>query len=249
MMLRWVPRILAGDNFRPFTSLKTDLESTVPSKLPQVIFVEPMYGDAPHFGHSTDDHAPSGISNGQEFLMQVYNALTSSMSFWKRSVTYVGYDEHGGFFDHVSPPLITTNPPANVTYDPLLSLGPRTPAYVLSPFVKPGACVHNTFDHTSVLKFIAEKFGNGSYSPEVDARPVESLSAALNFDSPISVPPAAPAMNDYLSRQPQSNPFVVTVPTPDTDLQKAFREGITEMKRQGGESHPTFGSLLQQVPN
>src|SRR6266568_776317 len=125
-MLRWVRRILTTDNFRPFTSLKIDLESTPPSKLPQVIFVEPTYGDAPHFGHWTDDHAPSGISNGQEFLMQIYNAVTSSLSFWNRSLTFVGYDEHGGFFDHVSPPLITTNPPPNATYDSFLSFGPRT---------------------------------------------------------------------------------------------------------------------------
>jgi len=248
MMLKWVARILTSDNFRPLDRLKTDLESTPPSKLPQVIFVEPTYGDAPHFGHWTDDHAPSGISNGQEFLMQVYNAITSGLSFWNRSLTFVGYDEHGGFFDHVSPPLIKTAASSGVTYDPFLSLGPRTPAYVISPFVKANACVHNLFDHTSVLKFIAQRFGNGSYSAEVDARPVESLSAALNFDSPILRPPPAPAMNTYLSLQPPSNPFTVTVPPPETDLQKAFRAGTTEMKRQGGDNHPTFGSLLQLVP-
>ena len=248
MMLRWVPRILTSDNFRSFSSLKTDLESTPPAQLPKVIFVEPDYGDAPHFGRSTDDHAPSGISGGQEFLMQVYNAVISSGSFWNRSLTFVGYDEHGGFFDHVSPPLIRTNPPTSTSYDPFLSLGPRTPAYVLSPFVKAGACVHKTFDHTSVLKFVAEKFGNGSYSLEVDARPVESLSRALNFDSPLSKPPPAPAMDEYLNRQPQANPFEVTIPSTGTDLQEAFREGIAEMKRQGGNSHPTLGPLLQQVP-
>jgi phospholipase C len=249
MMLRWVPRILAGDNFRPFAHLKTDLESTPPAKLPQVIFVEPTYGDAPHFGHWTDDHAPSGISNGQEFLMEVYNAVTSSLSFWNRSLTFVGYDEHGGFFDHVSPPLVKTTSPSGVTYDPFLSLGPRTPAYILSPFVKASRCVSNIFDHTSLLKFIAERFGNGSYSLDVDPRPVENLSAALSFDSPILTPPPAPEMNSFLSRQPPSNPFVVTVPPPETDLQKAFREGTAEMKRQGGDTHAIFGSLLQHVPS
>jgi phospholipase C len=248
MMLRWVPRILAGENFRPFSSLKSDLESTPPAKLPQVIFVEPTYGDCPHFGHWTDDHAPSGISNGQEFLMQVYNAVTSSLSFWKSSLTFVGYDEHGGFFDHVSPPLVRTETDASFKDGPFLSLGPRTPAYILSPFVTPGRCVRDTFDHTSVLKFIGEKFGNGGYLPEVDARNVQNLSATLNFDSPITNPPPAPPMDAYLSKQPKSNPFVVTIPPPETELQKAFREGTAEMKRQGGDNHQTFGSLLQQLP-
>jgi phospholipase C len=249
MMLRWVPRILAGDNFRPFDQLKTDLESTPPGELPQVIFVEPTYGDAPHFGHSTDDHAPSGISNGQEFLMQVYNAVTSSLAFWKRSLTVICYDEHGGFFDHVSPPLIGTNPPPGANYPDFVSLGPRIPGFLISPYVKAGACVHNTFDHTSVLKLIGLKFGDGSYSDEVDGRQVENLSAALSFDVPIIPPAPAPAMNDYLAKQPKANPFDVTVPSPQTELQQAFREGTAEMKRQNGEAHPTFGKLLQQVPN
>ncbi|HWV99194.1 MAG TPA: alkaline phosphatase family protein [Candidatus Acidoferrum sp.] len=248
MMLRWVRRILAGGNFRSFDELKTDLESTPPSQLPKVIFVEPDYGDAPHLGRSTDDHAPSGISDGQEFLMQVYNAITSSLSFWNRSLTFVGYDEHGGFFDHVSPPLVRTDAPAGASYAPFLSLGPRTPAYVLSPFVKAGACVHDVFDHTSVLKFIAEKFGGGSYSAEVDPRPVASLSKALSFDQPITNPPPAPAMDAYLARQPKANPYEVTMPSGGTELQQAFLAGVAEMKSQGGGNHPTFGALLQQVP-
>jgi phospholipase C len=248
MMLKWVGRILTSDNFRDFKYLKTDLESTPPSKLPQVIFVEPTYGDAPHLGHWTDDHAPSGISYGQEFLMQVYNAITSSLSFWNRSLTFVGYDEHGGFFDHVSPPLISTKMPSNAQNGDFKSLGPRTPAYILSPFVKAGASANNLFDHTSLLKFIGEKFGSGSYSDEVDSRPVESLSTALNFDNPITSPPPPPPTDAYLAKQPKVNPFDVTIPPGDTTLQQAFREGIAEMKRQGGDNHPTFGTLLKQVP-
>lgn len=179
--------------------------------------------------------------------MQVYNDVTSSLSFWKRSLTVICYDEHGGFFDHVSPPLITTNPPPGSSYPAFTSLGPRTPAFVISPFVKAGACVASIFDHTSVLKFIGSKFGNGSYSAEVDERPVENLTAALSFDAPITRPEPAPAMDGYLAKRPPSNPFA-TVPVPETELQQAFREGTSEMKRQGGETHPSFGPLLQQVP-
>ena len=108
--------------------------------------------------------------------------------------------------------------------------------------------MHSTFDHTSVLKFVAEKFGNGSYSAAVDARAVDSLSKALNFDSPILTPEPAPAMDAYLAKKPKSNPLEVTIPAPQTELRQAFREGAAEMKRQGGETHPTLGPLLQQVP-
>ncbi len=214
-----------------------------------MIFIEPTYGDAPHLGRSTDDHAPSGISDGQEFLMQVYNAVTATPSFWRSSVLIVTYDEHGGFFDHVSPPLIPTDPPPGASYTPFESLGVRTPAYVISPFVKP-CPVHSLFDHTSVLKFLGEKFGaNGSYSSLVDARPVESVSATLDFANPILVSPPVPAVNDYLNQRPPA-PAGATVPAPDNELKESFRQGTEEMKRKGGgPDHPKFGTLLQQIPD
>ena len=250
MMLHWIPRILLSDHFRPFSRFESDMANTPPAKRPQVIFIEPMYGDCPHLGRCTDDHAPSGISDGQEFLMQVYNAVTASPSFWRSSVTIVAYDEHGGFFDHVSPPLIPTEPPPGANYPPFKSLGVRTPGYIFSPFVKRGAVAHNIFDHTSVLKLIGERFGpNGSYSPAVDARPVESLSAALDFSAPINISPAGPSMDAYIHALPLPDPLLAEIPPADTDLRKNFRDAIDEMKRQGaGPDHPKFGTLLSQVP-
>jgi phospholipase C len=182
--------------------------------------------------------------------MQVYNSVIASPSFWKNSVTIVSYDEHGGFFDHVSPPLISTAPPPGDNYTSFKSLGVRTPGYIISPFVKPGAVAHNLFDHTSALKFIGERFGPaGLYSPVVDARPVESLSAALDFSSPITNPPAGPEMDTYIHQLPPPDPMLANIPDPDTDLRKSFREAIDEMKRRGaGPDHLKFGTLLSQVP-
>jgi phospholipase C len=248
-MFRWIPRILLSDHFRPFDQFESDMANTPPSKRPSVIFIEPAYGDSPHLGRSTDDHAPSGISDGQEFLMQVYNAVRASPSFWRNSVTIVTYDEHGGFFDHVSPPMIPADPPPGANYPQFRSLGVRTPTYIISPFVKPGV-VPNLFDHTSVLKFIGEKFGpKGLYSPVVDARPVESVSAALDFSAPINNPPPGPSMDAYIHAVPPANPLVAEIPPPDNELRQSFRDAIDEMKRQGaGADHPKFGTLLSQVP-
>jgi phospholipase C len=247
MMLKWVPEILGNDRFRSFSDLETDLVNTPADELPQVIFVEPTYGDAPHVGPSTDDHAPAGISDGQELLMQVYNAVTASPAFWSKALMFVSYDEHGGFFDHVSPPLIPTAPPQTGLYPQFDSLGVRVPAYIISPFVAAGGVNHLVFDHTSILKLLGQKFDPaGSYSPAVDARPVKSIGDALNFNIPISDSPVAPALNDYLTpRQPAP---ALTAPIPRTQLQQAFRDSVEEMKRQGaGPDHKKFGSLLQQM--
>jgi phospholipase C len=250
MMLDWVGEILANDHFRCFSDLAGDLMNSAPGDLPQVIFVEPTYQDAPHLGLATDEHAPAGVSNGQEFLIQVYNALANS-PFWPNALMIVDYDENGAFFDHVSPPMVPTAPPAGAVWSdasPFASLGPRTPAYVISPFVKPGSLFHGILDHTSMLKFLGEKFGqNRSYSALVDARPVQSVSAVLNFDSPITNAPAAPALDGYLAGRPPAPPGA-TVPAPNTNLQKGFQQAVTNLRQGGADStHPKFGELLGEL--
>jgi phospholipase C len=252
MMVKWVPEILLNRNFRLFKDLAGDLMNSAPDDLPQVIFVEPTYQDAPHLGFATDEHAPSGVSNGQEFLMQVYNALVNS-PFWSNSLMIVDYDENGAFFDHVSPPMIATAPQTGATWSnpsPFISLGPRIPAYLISPFVKPGSVYHGTLDHTSVLKLIGEKFGNnGSYSPLVDARQVGSISEVLDFDNPISDAPAAPPLDAYLALRAPA-PTVATVPTPDTNLKKGFQQAISNLKQNGANMNdPKFGELIYEMDN
>jgi len=246
IMPKWLPSILFSSNFKCFEDLESDIKNTSPDKLPQVIFIEPTYQDAPHTGTATDDHAPDGISNGQDFLMRVYKAVTANPDFWKGVLMIVDYDEHGGFFDHVAPPLIETAAPdgANWSGSTFKSLGIRTPAFLISPYVKAGAVTHNLFDHTSVLKLLGEKFGGGSYSPAVDHRAVGSISHALDFSNPIIPAPAPLALDAYLAAKPPP-PAGVIAPEPKTSLQLAFSNVIDNMKLHGADSsHPKFGQLL-----
>ncbi len=86
----------------------------------------------------------------------------------------ITYDEHGGFFDHVAPPGTRHGRPEffdenkvdektgekGVGLLPLLHpdgrhfLGPRVPAFVISPLVKSGSVCKDMFDHTSIIKSI-----------------------------------------------------------------------------------------------
>jgi phospholipase C len=99
---------------------------------------------------------------------------------WENVFGPISYDEHGSIFDHVEPPKVPTQPPAGANYAPFETLGVRVPGIVVSPFVQPGSVFHNLFDHTSVLKFLGEKYGGGKYSKFVDPRAVESISAVLD---------------------------------------------------------------------
>jgi phospholipase C len=71
-------------------------------QLPQVSFVDPSFG---LFGIQTenDEHPPVDIQRGQAFISQVVNAVRNG-PFWKDSIIFITYDEHGGFYDHVAPP-------------------------------------------------------------------------------------------------------------------------------------------------
>ena len=82
-------------------------------------------------------------------------------------VMVVTYDEHGGFFDHVSPLLVTADcGPGN---EPFKSTGIRVPSFVVSPFVSPGDIYHNNLDHTSILEFLSEWLTPGTPYSQVVA--------------------------------------------------------------------------------
>jgi phospholipase C len=186
-----------SDNFRDFEDYFHDMQVEPIDSGPQVIIVEPSYGDAPHIGpdHPNDNHPPLAIGWGEDFLRRAYQAATVNPARWSKTVLIYYYDEHGGFHDHVPPPAIgyqTRGNPAH-TFE---SLGPRVPAIVVSPLVDRGSVCSALFDHTSVLQLLAELFTPGNpYSAEVDERReqgISSLSAALG-DAPRADIPMAPS--------------------------------------------------------
>jgi phospholipase C len=254
LMPNQIPAILGEINFRDYRDFAGDILHTPPNQLPQVIFIEPTYGDAPHLGRSTDDHAPAGISDGEGFILETYNAITESDAFWKGCLFIVDFDEHGGFYDHVSPPLVATAPPPGSKYpdNPFRSLGVRTPGLLVSPFVKPGAVCHNRFDHTSVLKLLGQKFDpDEKYSPVVDNREVDSLSVALDFSAPLVPSPVPASLDSYFALQAAAPPPATAV-VPDTRgpniLPQAFADALQRMRTQGADaSHPKFGQLISAI--
>lgn len=84
-----------------------------------------------------NDHPPHDVMDGQRFINTVYSALTQNEESWRRTLLLITYDEHGGFCDHV----VTPRP-----------LGPRVPAFLVSPWVVPGRPCHTSLEHTAILK-------------------------------------------------------------------------------------------------
>ena len=67
---------------------------------------------------------------------------------WASTAIFVTWDDFGGFYDHVVPPI-----------NDMFGLGPRVPLLIISPFAKPGYISHTQYEFSSVLKFIEERFG------------------------------------------------------------------------------------------
>ena len=197
-----MPRILArllDDNFRGVERLYNDFKDESEATFPEVIFVEPTYTDAPHIGTPSDDHPPSSILGGQNFLRQVYTALTCNPARWAHTLMILTYDEHGGFFDHVSPASIVTPPSRNASYPQFVSSGVRVPGIVVSPLVPAGTIYNKPLDHTSILAMIAEKYGatGETYSAEVQVRRnvfTGNIADVISLNTPraaIPLPPGA----------------------------------------------------------
>ena len=122
-----------------------------------------------------DEHPSASPTNGQWFVSSVLDELTSNPQVWAKTALFIMYDENDGWFDHVAPPTApkgtageylttTTFPSGETNPDTLgisgpLGLGVRVPLLVVSPFSRGGHIATETFDHTSQLKLISERFG------------------------------------------------------------------------------------------
>jgi phospholipase C len=172
LMPKWLPEIVtslalplegSGGRFRRYSRFKADWTNS--SNLPRVIFIEPEYTDGPH-RVPNDDHPPTGVAPGQAFLADIYQTI-SATARWNETLMIVTYDEHGGFFDHVSPLDISTD----VAGYQFQTTGLRVPAFLISPYVVPGGVFSGDLDHTSILQLLADKFNaGGTYSAPVSAR-------------------------------------------------------------------------------
>jgi len=153
---------------RPFATFIADAAA---GRLPQVSFIDPRFEDEGS-GSSGDDHPKADVRAGEQFLNQVYDAVTSSPN-WANTVLVINFDEWGGFYDHVAP---GTAP--DVSSGTALR-GFRVPALVISPRARRRYVAHNVYDHTSVLKLIEWRWGLMALTPRDSA--ARNLAEVLDF--------------------------------------------------------------------
>lgn len=165
------------------------------------VFIEPSYDVVNEYRNSTSQHPLTDIALGERLIKETYEAIRRS-AVWDTSVLIITWDEHGGFYDHGTPPpaVAPGDSSPNDKYNKygftFEQYGPRVPALVISPLIAQNTIDHRLYDHASVPAMIEAVFG---LSP-LTARDRQansphrllSLSAART-DAPMTLPSPAGA--------------------------------------------------------
>lgn len=130
------------------------------NSLPRVAFFKPAGVDDQHPGYAD-------VLTADRKLEKIVEAIRRSPA-WPSTAIIVTYDEYGGFWDHVAPPVGDQWGP-----------GSRVPAIIISLFAKKGYVDHTPYDTTSVLKLIENRFGLASLGSR-DAQ-ANGLEGAFDF--------------------------------------------------------------------
>ncbi|MEM6685123.1 MAG: alkaline phosphatase family protein, partial [Bacteroidota bacterium] len=127
--------------------------------LPDYTFLEPSWGS---YGNS--QHPNYDVAAGEAYMLEIYNAIRKS-EYWEDTLLVINYDEHGGCYDHITPPQGAV-PPSPTTKNKngfrFDRFGVRVPCVLISPWIEAGT-VYRTksetpLDHTSLLKTIEVLF-------------------------------------------------------------------------------------------
>jgi len=113
------------------------------------------------------EHPPYSMCVGENWTIRQINAVMRS-TYWPSTMIVLTWDDFGGFYDHVPPPR----------YD-YISLGPRVPTVIISPYSRPHYVDHQLQDFDSILRFIEDDLRLPSLTRR--DRTARSLSSSLNY--------------------------------------------------------------------
>jgi phospholipase C len=151
--------------------------------LPAVSWIAPTQANS--------DHPPANIATGQAYVTNLINTIMRGPD-WDSTAIFLTWDDWGGFYDHVVPPMVDQN-----------GYGLRVPALVISPYARQGYIDHQVLSFDAYNKFIEDDFlGGARLNPATDGRPDprpdvredEAILGDLIADFDFSQPPRPPVL-------------------------------------------------------
>jgi len=110
--------------------------------MPAVSWMDPFSWTTGTQNIQFSQHPPYNVTLGETWMLNIVNHVEQSQ-YWGSSAIFITYDESGGYYDHVAPPMLDG-----------IQLGFRVPLIVVSPFAKEDYVSHTVMTHTSLLAFI-----------------------------------------------------------------------------------------------
>ncbi|AUG82000.1 phospholipase C [Kitasatospora sp. MMS16-BH015] len=208
-----------------FDILKADVAA---GTLPQISWIA-----APE---AFTEHPNWPANYGAWYVSQVLDALTSNPAVWAKTALFITYDENDGFFDHVVPPFPPSGAAQGKSTVPTTAdyfagntsyaagpygLGQRVPMLVVSPWSTGGYTCSETFDHTSIIRFMETRFGVKEPNISPWRRAIcGDLTSAFDFTASNAVPAALPSTAAYLPPDRGRHPDYVPTPPATATLPK-----------------------------
>jgi phospholipase C len=174
----------------PDTKIFSDIKA---GKLPAVAWITP---DAANSDHPNEEN-PKGQPDdtGPSWVARIVDAVGES-KYWSSSAIVVLWDDWGGYYDHVPPPL----------YDTQGGLGFRFPMIIISPYVQPHV-EHTQYETASVLRFIEDNWGLKTLGQEdARAKGLENAFDLTQAPRPFKKIPAKYPLSFFLHQKPSGIP-------------------------------------------
>lgn len=118
-----------------------------------------------------DDEHPSyciSVCHGENFTVDNVNAVMQS-DLWKDTAILITWDDFGGWYDHVKPPVTVGNA-ANP-----FGWGMRLPLLLISPYARPGYVYKTNANHASLLRFTERVLGIHKTLHDLDPNAQDAL--------------------------------------------------------------------------
>jgi phospholipase C len=159
------------------------------NELPQVSWINTSAVETEHPGNSS-------AKVGERVVSELIASVRKHKKIWEKTAIFITWDENGGFFDHVAPPVPPLGTPneyltvPDITHNDggitgPIGLGFRVPMLVVSPFTRGGLVSSEVYDHTSVLRFLETRFGvEVPNLSEWRRETTGDLTGAFNFAAP-----------------------------------------------------------------
>ena len=142
-------------------------------KLPTVSWV---YGPT-----GLSEHPVEPVKAGQKWTADQVDAVVKG-GLWPNTVIFITWDDWGGWYDHVTPPLVE-----KWTDGTQFRYGSRVGCLVLSPYAKAAHVSHVQHSHVSLVRFCESTFGLKPLNAR--DRAADDMSDCFDFKQKPLLPP------------------------------------------------------------